>query len=209
MILVSVIIPYFKKKEYFLKSFFSAYNQSLKNKEIIVIYDDENKNELSFIKDNIKYLKNIKLLVNKKNLGAGMSRNRGIKNSKGKYIAFLDSDDIWHKDKLRQQISFMKKNNAQISHTSYEIIDKNNKRIGENISKNKLSYNQLLNSCDIGLSTVIVKKKILKNYKFPNISTKEDYVLWLKISKKYEIIGFNKNLCKWRKVQGSLSSSFF
>ena len=113
MILVSVIIPYFKKKEYFLKSFFSAYNQSLKNKEIIVIYDDENKNELSFIKDNIKYLKNIKLLVNKKNLGAGMSRNRGIKNSKGKYIAFLDSDDIWHKDKLRQQISFMKKNNAQ------------------------------------------------------------------------------------------------
>ena len=206
MIVVSIIIPYFKKKKYFLKSFFSAYNQSFKNKEIIIIYDDEDKDELDFVKKSIHRFKNIKLIINKKNLGVGISRNKGIKLSKGKYIAFLDSDDIWHKNKLRKQINFMKNKNVGISHTTYEKIDENGVKIGKYIAKKKLSYQQLLNSCDIGLSTVIIKKRILKKYKFPSISTKEDYVLWLKISKKYEIFGINQTLCKWRKTKDSLSS---
>jgi teichuronic acid biosynthesis glycosyltransferase TuaG len=209
MELVSIIIPYYKKKKYFYKSFLSAYNQTYKKKEIIIIYDDTDKSDLFYIKNLIIKYKNTKLIINKKNIGAGLSRNKGIKFSKGKYIAFLDSDDLWHKKKLTNQLQFMKKNNANFSHTSYKILNKNNIVVGRQIAPNNISYYNLLNSCDIGLSTVVVKKDILLKNFFTNLTTKEDYALWLKISKNHKIFGIKAILCNWRKLENSLSVGIF
>jgi teichuronic acid biosynthesis glycosyltransferase TuaG len=209
MELVSIIIPYYKKKKYFYKSFLSAYNQTYKKKEIIIIYDDTDKSDLPYIKNLIIKYKNTKLIINKKNIGAGLSRNKGIKFSKGKYIAFLDSDDLWHKKKLTNQLQFMKKNNAFFSHTSYKILDKNNIVVGRQIAPNNISYYNLLNSCDIGLSTVVVKKDVLLKNFFTNLTTKEDYALWLKISKNHKILGIQAILCNWRKLENSLSVGIF
>jgi teichuronic acid biosynthesis glycosyltransferase TuaG len=207
--LVSIIIPYFKKKFFFYKSFLSAYNQTYKKKEIIIIYDDTDKTDLSYIRNIIKKYKDTKLIINKKNIGAGLSRNKGIIVSKGKYIAFLDSDDLWDKKKLFNQIQFMKKNNAVFSHTSYRILNEVNVVVGRQIAMNNISYYNLLNSCDIGLSTVVVKKDILLKNFFPNLKTKEDYALWLKISKNNKIYGMKKTLSSWRKLENSLSSSWY
>ena len=209
MELVSIIIPYFKKKFFFYKSFLSAYNQTYKKKEIIIIYDDTDKTDLSYIRNIIKKYKDTKLIINKKNIGAGLSRNKGIIVSKGKYIAFLDSDDLWDKKKLFNQIQFMKKNNAVFSHTSYRILNEVNVVVGRQIAMNNISYYNLLNSCDIGLSTVVVKKDILLKNFFPNLKTKEDYALWLKISKNNKIYGMKKTLSSWRKLENSLSSSWY
>ena len=101
MALVSVIIPYFRKKKYFFKTINSVINQSYKKIEIILIYDDENKKDLPYVKKLIKKDKRIKLIINRKNYGAGISRNIGIKLAKGKYISFLDADDVWLKNKLK------------------------------------------------------------------------------------------------------------
>jgi len=102
----------------------------------------------------------------------------------------------------------MKKNKFPICFSAYEIIDNNNKIIGERFAKKKIKFNDLVRSCDIGLSTVILKKKILKKrYKFPNLKTKEDYVLWLILSKKNNFYGMNKILSQWRKLDNSLSSN--
>ena len=142
-------------------------------------------------------------------MGAGISRNIAIKKSKGKFISFLDSDDIWHKDKIKHQIYFMKNMKYLITHTSYKIIDKNKNVIGERVAKNFNNINDLLKSCDIGLSSVIVKRNILVNdCLFASLKTKEDFILWLSILKKNIKIGaLDKNLTVWRKLDNSLSSS--
>ena len=208
MKLVSVILPYYKKIDFIKKTIKSILNQKYKNFEIILIYDDNDKKELKIIKKIIKNNKKVKIFVNKKNIGAGLSRNRGISLSKGKYIAFIDADDTWERSKLNLQINYMEKNNIKFTHTSYKVIEKN-KVVGIRKARNFLSYEELLKSCDIGLSTVVINKKIItKQTKFSNLKTKEDFIFWLMLLKKnIGIIGIDKNLAKWRKSKNSLSSS--
>jgi len=208
MSLISVIIPYFRKKKYILKTINSVINQSYKKFEIIIIYDDEEKRDLEFIKKISKKDKRIKLLINKRNYGAGISRNLGIKISKGNYISFIDSDDLWSKHKLKKQLNYMKKKKLNFTHTNYRIIDRNLKIISKRVAGNFLSLNDLIKSCDIGLSTVMLKKELLNSNHFPSLKTKEDFVLWLRlIQKGVNIYGINDYLVTWRKVEGSLSNS--
>jgi len=209
MDLVSIIIPYFKKRKYILDTINSVLRQTYKNFEIIIIYDDQDKNDLSFIKKFTKLDKRISLIINKKSLGAGLSRNNGIKRCKGKYVGFIDADDMWKKNKLELQIKFMKKKNYLISHTNYEIIDKKNNILDHRVARDFNTINDLIKSCDIGLSSVIVKKELLvKECLFANLKTKEDFVLWLNILKKnVKISALQKNLMYWRKLDNSLSSS--
>jgi len=208
MDLVSIIVPYYKKKKFIKRALLSVLNQSYKKFELILIYDDKNKKDLSYIKKLVKLDKRILLIVNDENLGVGFSRNKGINVSKGKYICFLDSDDFWNKNKIKEQLNFMKNNKVVISHTSYNIIE-NNKKISTRYARNFLNFNSLVFSCDIGCSTVMLKKKILFKYEnFPPLKTKEDFVLWLKLLKKRnKIYSINKVLSNWQKTPKSLSSN--
>lgn len=212
---VTVIIPYKNNFQYLTYAINSVLKQTYKNYKILLIYDNNNKDDLfkiqKFLKLNFKKKsKVIKIYINNKNLGAGISRNNGIKKSNTKYVAFLDADDIWVKNKLSMQIKFMEDANLVFSHTSYFIIDKNNKMISSRTAPKIITFNRLLRSCDIGLSTVIINTNFLKqnNYYFPKIKTKEDFVLWLKIIKKIKFIkGLNKKLMYYRKTKNSLSSN--
>ena len=209
MDLVSIIIPYHKKKNSISNTIKSVLNQTYKNFEIIIIYDDENKSDLNFINKFQEKDKRISVIKNIKQMGAGESRNFGINNSKGKFIAFLDADDSWQNDKLMKQIHFMKFNNYDATHTSYSIVDKKHNVIGERIARNFLELKDLLKSCDIGTSTVIIKKNLINNdIKFAPLKTKEDFVLWLKLLKKnIKIYGLNEVLTFWTKSDDTLSSS--
>ena len=100
MILVTVIVPYFKKKKFIEKTINSIKSQTYKNLEIIVIYDDEDHADLTLIKKIKNSDKRIRLIINKKSLGAGRSRNVGINQARANYIAFLDADDFWKKNKI-------------------------------------------------------------------------------------------------------------
>jgi teichuronic acid biosynthesis glycosyltransferase TuaG len=200
-------MPYFQKRKYITSSVNSVLNQSYKNFELIIIYDDNNKNDLNLISKIKNKDKRIKLIINKKNLGVGFSRNIAIKKSKGKFIAFIDSDDLWKKNKLKKQLNFMIKNKYNFSHTSYDIVNNNILSNKKKIAKD-LTYQELLKSCDIGLSTVIIKKNLIKKNLFPKLKTKEDFVVWLKIAKQIKLLrGFKEILCSWQNTDNSLSKS--
>ena len=209
MDLVSIIIPYYKKKNLILDSINSVVSQTYKDIEILIVYEDESHDDLKFLEKIKNKDERIKLIINKKKMGAGISRNIGISYSTGKYVAFLDADDTWHVDKLKKQINFMVDNNYLASHTSYQIVDLKKNIIGKRIARNFTDVKDLLKSCDIGTSTVILKKEIfIDEIKFPSIKTKEDFVLWLRILKKnIKIYGLNENLMLWTKSKSSLSSS--
>lgn len=206
--LVSVIIPYFKKKDFIKKTVMSVLNQTYQTFEIIIIDDEltlDSKNVLKSIKS---LDSRIIIIDNKKNIGAGKSRNIGINYSRGKYLAFIDSDDLWLEKKLEIQINEMEKHNYSATHTPYYIIDKNEKKLSLRQSKN-LYFKDLIKSCDIGLSTVIIKKKICnESIKFSNFQTKEDYYFWLKITESGEFFKIiDQPLTLWRLTEKSLSSS--
>jgi len=210
MIKTSIVMTYYKKSQFINKSINSLINQSEKDFEIIIIDDEVSKESENILKNILKLDKRISLETNDKNMGAGAARNKAINLSKGNYIAFCDCDDLWDKAKLETQIKFMENLNLEFSYTSYRIIDHLDNEIGFRKAKNSSNFEELLNSCDIGLSTVIVKKKIFENqnYKFANTKTKEDYILWLLMAKNgVQMHGIDICLGSWRKTKNSLSSS--
>ena len=208
---VSIIISYYKKSFFFEKTINSILKQTYKNYDIIVIYDDTDKTELNLVKKILQKTSKFKIIVNKNNIGAGLSRNKGIDYAKGKYIAFCDADDLWHKKKLEVHISFMRKKKINFCHTSYKIINNFGNIIGYFKIAKKINYKDLLKSCDIATSSVVINKNILKKeIFFSNFTTKEDYALWLKIAKKEnKLYGIKNDLLFWRSLHNSLSDSFF
>ena len=123
MKLVTIIMPFYKKRSYIYRSIKSAINQTYRKIEIIIVYDDINISDLNYVKKISKLDRRIKLIINTSNKGAGYSRNIAITKSKGYFIAFLDCDDLWKKDKLETQLKFMNKHKIKISHTSFSIIN--------------------------------------------------------------------------------------
>ena len=206
--LVSVIITYYKKKHFLKNTLKSILNQTYKNYEIIFVFDDEDKNDLKFVKQNLLKFKKKKLIINNKNLGVAKSRNLALKNSNGSYVAFIDSDDLWKKKKLSKQIEFMKRNSCDFSFTSYSIIDEKNGFVMNRKVSKDADYQTLMKSNYIGLNTVIANKKILRYLYFPYLRTQEDFAVWLKLCRKgIKLRHLKENLSYWRKTENSLSSN--
>ena len=207
---VSVIIPYYKKINYIKKTIDSVLNQTFQDFEIILVYDDNILDDLITLQEEYKKNPKIKIIKNLNNLGAGISRNIGIKHASGEIISFLDADDFWLPEKLNKQLKFMSENNYDFTFCNYEKKLSEKKNIKIISLKKKIGYKDLLKSCDIGLSTVSIKKKILIDNLFPPLKTQEDYVAWLKITKKNSYAyNLPESLVIWNKSKNSLSSNFF
>ena len=206
--LVSVIMPYYNKKNYFLKSINSVLKQTYINLEILIVYDDQNRDDLEYIESCIKNDSRVKIILNENNKGAAHSRNKAISIARGEYIAFLDCDDYWETNKIEIQLNFMLTHGYDFSHTTYQVINYEEKIVRTIRAQETLKYKKLLKSCDIGLSSVILKHKLLSDMKFPELKTKEDFVLWLNLAKKsVDLVGLDKPLMFWRKTPNSLSDS--
>ena len=189
--LVSIIIPFYNRVSSVERAINSALIQTYKNKEIILINDCSN-DSIENIKKLVEKHKELNLFSNQKNLGASYSRNIGMRFANGEFIAFLDSDDEWLSFKLDVQINYMIKNKIDISYTSYlRKISKNNKiniiRVGKNHRIPFLAF-----KCDIATPTVVVRKRITKDFLFnTEINFGEDVIYWYEIGKKFRIFAIN------------------
>lgn len=205
--LISIITPSYNSEKFIKETIESVLNQTYKNWEMLIIDDCSSDSSPELIKEYCRKDERIKYLKNKKNSGPAISRNLGLDNSKGEYIAFLDSDDIWFKEKLQIQMEYIIKNKADVLHNNYYFCDENGNVIKEIKNDYKLDYKKILKSNQIKTSFLIVKKEILKNIRFQNIKH-EDYAFFLDFLRiGRECFCIQKSLGKYRINSESLSSN--
>ncbi|MGR5541571.1 glycosyltransferase family 2 protein, partial [Vibrio campbellii] len=116
--------------------------------------------------------------------GAAVTRNRGITEAKGDFIAFLDADDVWHPEKLAIQIQFMIAYDLELSYTAYDVVNENGQIIGKRIPPSRVTYDDILNTNHIGCLTAMYSVNKLGKVYMPNIAKRQDLGLWLKILKR-------------------------
>ena len=160
----------------------SALNQTHLYKNFIFIIDTKSDIEANNIKNKLNHVER-SIIIKTNRVGQGAARQAGIKAASSEFIAFLDSDDIWHPRKIELQLNQLQKEKADFSFCSYKAIDHNNKLLLFNVHcKKKISLKNLLISCPIGTSTVLCKKKIFnENLMFSDSRKRCDYITWFKI----------------------------
>ena len=207
--LVSIITPTYNCGKFIAETMDSVINQSYENWEMIIVDDCSTDNTKEVVEEYIKKDNRIKYHILEKNSGAAVSRTKAMELAKGKYIAFLDSDDLWTKDKLEKQIKFMEENNYNFTCTDYEQIDEKGNSLNKIIkTKTKTNYNGVLLTCPVGNSTVMYNVEALGKFVVPNIRKRNDDALWLQILKKEEYIyGMKEVLMKYRIRENSISSN--
>jgi len=200
---IDIILPNFNSSGYIKETIKSIIDQTFKNWKLIIVDDCSDKKTRTLLK---KFSKNkrIKIYWLKKNKGAGYCRNYAIKKSKSPYLAFIDSDDIWKKDKLETQLRFMENNNYLFTYTNYETFGKKIKFISP---AKEYDFKKFVNDTSICTSTMIIKKNILKNIKFINSEICEDYFFKCKILKICNAYCLDDYLTKYRIRKNSLQSS--
>ncbi|UTT43516.1 glycosyltransferase family 2 protein [Exiguobacterium aurantiacum] len=206
--LVSIIMPTYNCANYILDTILSVQAQSYKDWELIIIDDCSTDKTEEIIKNVIRKESRIKYFKLLSNSGAAVARNEGVKKATGEYIAFIDSDDLWHENKLSVQVNFMKQNESVFSCTSYNKIGENGSDLGKTVVPKKVYYRwDLLKNCP-GNSTVIYNASKLGKHFIEPIKKRNDYLMWLKVIRKAEKLdGIQEVLGSHRLRDDSLSSS--
>ncbi len=173
---VDIVLPVYNAENFILDTLQSIIKQTYKDWRIIIIDDHSNDSSVELINKFIKKNLNKKKIIfikNKKNKGQALSRNLALKYCNSEFVAFIDSDDIWQKNKLKKQVNFMLKYNYVFTYSDYKSM-KNNK-IKTIKTPNFFNYKNFTKNTSIATSTMIIKKNILKNIFFPDLKLCEDY----------------------------------
>lgn len=206
---VSVIIPVYNVAKYITYTIESILKQSYKDVEIILVDDCSTDNSAEIIAKYTSEHLNMLYLRLERNQGAAVARNKALSIAKGRYVAFLDSDDIWCEGKLEKQLAFMDEKGAAISCTAMDTIDMCGKPLGSvrNV-REKIDYNFLLRNTMIATSTVIVDRNKTGNFQMPFRRGGQDYATWLMLMRNGTLCyGLNEVLSHYRVLSDSLSSN--
>lgn len=204
--LVSVIMPSYNTARYIGESIRSVLAQTYSNWELLIVDDcstDDTDAVVTVFADNrIRYFKN------KKNAGAALSRNRALREAKGRWIAFLDSDDLWLPEKLEKQIAFMERNGYAFSYTNYSEIDQQGDSLGRSITGPKrITKIGMYNYCWPGCLTVMYDASIVGLIQIADIKKNNDYAMWLRACQKADCYLLDEELAQYRRGRmGSVST---
>ena len=202
---VDIILPNFNSSKFIDSTIRSVINQSYKNWKLVIVDDSSDTETIKKLKKYEK-LKKIKILWLKKNKGTAYCRNLAIKNSKSEFIAFLDSDDLWEKNKLKIQLGFMKRKKLNFSYTNYKTFGQKQRNVK---SPKQFTFQEFIHNTSIATSSMIVRRKIIRGIKFTDTKICEDYFFKCSILKKIKY-GYNlgKYLTKYQIRNNSLQSKY-
>lgn len=205
--MISVIIPAYNCAATIRQAIDSALQQDVLL-EIIVI-DDRSTDQLDVIMQDYADNPSVIYLKNEENQGPSATRNRGVQEARGTYIAFLDSDDYWGQDKLRRQYALLQDTGMVLCSTGRELITHEGKATGRIIPvKECITYEDLLHQNWINNSSVLVRRDVLLEFPMEDDDVHEDYLLWLKVLKKHgTVCAINEPLLKYRMSKNSKSGS--
>lgn len=202
--LVSIIMPSYNTAKYISDSIKSIIAQTYKNWELIIVDDCSSDDSVEVIKSFNE--PRIRLLQNKKNSGAAISRNYALREAKGKWIAFLDSDDTWVPEKLTKQIKFMKKHNYSFSFTDYRICLNGKWLPYINTGPNVVNKRKMYNYCYFSTITVMYDREKIGLIQIADLKKNNDYAMWLKAIEKSKAYRLPECLSYYIKHDGSVSS---
>lgn len=209
--LVSIIIPCFNSEKFIVETIQSVQNQSYKNWEIIAVDDCSSDATVTIILEMIEKDDRIQLFQFEKNSGTGVARNKGLSIAKGRYISFLDADDLWKPEKLQKQIDFLTENNVPFTFSFYDCIDEEGKPLNKRVEAPlNLSYRQLFFCNYIGNLTGIYDVDYFGKIPISAIRKRQDWMLWLTVLKKIKTAqAVRESLAYYRIRENSLSISKF
>ena len=207
--LVSVITPTYNCEKFIGETIESVMEQTYQRWEMIIVDDCSTDHTKEVVEEYAKKDNRIKYHCLEKNSGAAVARTEAMKLAEGEYMAFLDSDDLWMKEKLHKQFAFMKKHDIAFSCTSYEQVDEEGKPLNKVIKTiPRTDYNRLLLDCPVGNSTVMYNVAKMGKFEVPDIRKRNDDALWLQMLKKEKYIyGMRSILMKYRIRKDSISSN--
>ena len=209
---VSIIVPVYNVEKFITRTIDSVRSQTYEDWELLLVMDGCTDGTLQVIEQYCDRAKDerIRVIHQPRNMGAACARNRGVAEARGRYIAYLDSDDLWRKDKLEKQLAFMEEKAAAFSFTGYEFADENGEGLGKVVRVPAvMEYKDALKNTTIFTTTVIfdtqkIDRKLLV---MPQIKS-EDTALWWKVLKNgYSAYGLDENLALYRRAGQSLSSN--
>lgn len=206
---VSVITPVYNVAKVIEKTLNSMLMQDYKDLEIVLVDDCSEDNSAEIIKRYLDKYPNIVYHKQVKNGGAAVARNTALNIAKGRYVAFLDSDDLWCEGKISKQLAFMKENDAAICCTAMDCIDEEDNSLNSVREVHKIiSYKFLLHNTMIATSTVMVDRNKTGNFQMPLRRGGQDYATWLMLMRNGTICyGLNEVLSHYRVMNNSLSSN--
>lgn len=206
--LVSIITPSYNCCDFIGATIESIQSQTYRNWELIITDDCSTDNSRELIESYAKNDSRIKLLALRENSGAGIARNTSIKEAKGKYIAFCDSDDRWSPEKLDKQLAFMENHGYVLTHTSYMTCDENDNVLGIVVCRKKESFSSMCRDDKMGFLSVVYDVSKLGKYFMPNMRKRQDWALKLTILKDCKVsYGMKEPLAYYRLRDGSISNN--
>lgn len=207
--LVSVVIPVYNSESFLAETIESAMVQNYDKFELIIADDNSTDNSPQIINYYTKNNKNIIYIKLDKNSGPAVARNKALEKARGRYIAFLDSDDVWHQDKTKKQMKLMHDKDAAFSFTAIEMIDEDGNMVKpKRAVKSIVDYRFLLKNTMIACSSVIVDRNKTGDFRMPLLRAGQDYATWLQLLRGGTIAyGLDEAMVKYRLVSGSVSSN--
>mgnify|MGYP001026057086 CR=1 FL=1 len=183
--LISIITPSYNASLFIEQTITSVRKQTYQNWEMIIV-DDCSTDHTPYILKRIKEEDDrVHVIYLNQNVGAAVARNIALQHAKGRYVAFLDSDDCWKPEKLQKQLSFMQTNKFAFTFTGYELVTNEGVLLNKLISApEQISYNDMLKNTIIGCLTVMIDRQLVGHIQMPNIRTRQDLATWLAILKK-------------------------